>query len=171
MGSAKKDLRELLAEYHDSDESTGSFTLLETGKSIALVATAIRNPSGKLVKIEPALDQSIHLLGDEATPTERLQSLVAALSTKTKTKLEAAPPMKFDWVFAGNGNKRSWPEDRGPAREVLLRFMEASTVPLIYHLYCQPNPDAKDGFCALNLTRQLVEVENESGNRVLRFLQ
>lgn len=118
---------------------------------------------------QPILDAEIAVPEADQSPSERFEAICRAISAASAVQVQGAPPMRFDAAFSDQPSAH-WPAERGKARKIVLNFLASAARPCFYHLYCEPLTGDSRGFCALNLSRQMVEFENQDGIRVVGFM-
>ena len=158
-------LRPIIDRYNDSPEAPARFQALEKDGAVIVVPVRRRARDGSMEVFQSPLDKEIELPAATQTRNERLAAVCEELSKVSEV------PIRFSRGGGpDSGPSPAWPAERATGRDLILRLMAGEQYSSFYGLLCQPILPGADGFCALNIARVLVEVENASGQKVLRQL-
>jgi hypothetical protein len=160
---AAEALRPIIDRYNDSPEAPARFQALERDGAVVVVPVRRRARDGSMEVFQSPLDREIELPAATQTRNERLAAGCEELS-----KLSEVPIRFSRGGDPSSGPSTAWPAERATGRELVLRLMEGEQYSSFYGLLCQPILPGADGFCVLNIAPILVEVENASGQKVLR---
>lgn len=156
-------LRPIIDRYNDSAEAPVRFQALEKDGAVVIVPVRRRARDGSMEAFQSPLDKEIELPAATQTRNERLAAVCEELS-----KVSEVPIRFASGAGPGSGPSPAWPAERATGRDLILRLMAGEQYSSFYGLLCQPILPGADGFCVLNFARVLVEVENASGQKVLR---
>lgn len=156
-------LRSIIDRYNDSPGAPARFQVLEKDGAVIVLPVRRRAKDGSMEVFKSPLDKEIELPAGTQTRNERLGAVCEQLS-----KVSEVPIQLSRGVGPGSGPSLAWPDERGTGRDLLLRLIAGEQYSSFYRLLCQPILPGADGFCVLNIGPILVEVEDASGQKVLR---